>query len=235
MCWNVHGDLTAKLSSPEFREKLDGYDIIILQETHMRQDEELPIEPPIGFKLLSWPRIPKTEWQRRGGGIMVLVRKEIECKTVVLHSSADIFVLDMVNFWLVCAYIPPASSRWQGWTDIAPEAGNPGTLIHHPSVNCNKCMIHNHFLCRVQCDTSHPCSPYIPLPGENFWFSASFGRDIQALYAIVWHPSRLPPFWDFHLDAPPRFWWPGALLPGCFYLGMFLKRNIWIPIFSFPI
>jgi hypothetical protein len=35
-------------------------------------------------------------------------------------SSPDILVLDMGTVWLIGAYIPPESSRWERWTDVEP-------------------------------------------------------------------------------------------------------------------
>jgi hypothetical protein len=56
---------------------------------------------------------------RRGGGIALIIRNTFTFRKSEL-SSPDILVLDMGTIWLIGPYIPPESSRWEGWTDIEP-------------------------------------------------------------------------------------------------------------------
>jgi hypothetical protein len=74
---------------------------------------------PAGYTLVSHPRKPLSNNSRRGGGIALIIRDTFKFKKSKL-SSPDILVLDMGSIWLIGAYIPPASSRWEGWTDVEP-------------------------------------------------------------------------------------------------------------------
>jgi hypothetical protein len=56
---------------------------------------------------------------RRGGGIALIIRNTFTFRKSAL-SSPDILVLDIGTVWLIGAYIPPESSRWEGWTDVEP-------------------------------------------------------------------------------------------------------------------
>ncbi|KAF8187332.1 hypothetical protein K438DRAFT_1972961 [Mycena galopus ATCC 62051] len=119
MYWNIHHDFTLKLTSPEFQTILKTYDIMFFAETDMLPGEDDPADVPRGYTLLSLPRRPTLSAQRRGGGITLIIRDNLDFNKSNL-SSPDILVLDMGSIWLIGAYIPPVSSRWQGWTDIEP-------------------------------------------------------------------------------------------------------------------
>ncbi|KAF8071545.1 ribonuclease H-like domain-containing protein, partial [Lyophyllum atratum] len=68
---------------------------------------------------VSRPR--KASWQRRGGGVLALVRDRIAATLDTQMSSPDILVLDLGRSWVLGVYILPDSGRWQGWTDVDPE------------------------------------------------------------------------------------------------------------------
>jgi hypothetical protein len=115
MYWNIFHDFTLKLTSTEFRSLLSLYDIMFFAETDMLPGEEDPADIPRGYSLVSLPRKPWLQTNRRGGGIALLIRDDIEFVKSHL-SSPDILVLDLGSMWLIDAYIPPVTSRWQGWT-----------------------------------------------------------------------------------------------------------------------
>nr|GAT42335.1 predicted protein [Mycena chlorophos] len=119
MYWNVYHDFELKMRSKDFRSKLQGYDILFFAETDMREGEEDYIDVPRGFVLVSLPRKARLRRSRRGGGVALLIRETLVFKKSPL-TSPEILVLDMGSLWIIGAYIPPASSRWEGWTDVAP-------------------------------------------------------------------------------------------------------------------
>jgi hypothetical protein len=88
-------------------------------ETDMLPGEEDPADVPRGYSLVSLPRKPRLQTNRRGGGIALLIRDNIEFVKSRL-SSPDIPVVDLGSMWVIGAYIPPVTSRWQGWTDVEP-------------------------------------------------------------------------------------------------------------------
>ncbi|KAJ7226407.1 hypothetical protein C8J57DRAFT_1535215 [Mycena rebaudengoi] len=119
MYWNIYHDFTLKLMSTEFRSILQEYDIMLFAETDMLPGEEDAADVPAGYTMLSLPRKPLLNNSRRGGGIALIIRNTFKFKKSSL-SSPDILVLDMGTMWVIGAYIPPQSSRWQGWTDVEP-------------------------------------------------------------------------------------------------------------------
>jgi hypothetical protein len=119
MYWNIFHDFTLKLTSAEFRSLLTPYDIMFFAETDMLPGEEDPADVPRGYSLVSLPRKPRLQTNRRGGGIALLIRDNIEFVKSRL-SSPDILVVDLGSMWVIGAYIPPVTSGWQGWTDVEP-------------------------------------------------------------------------------------------------------------------
>lgn len=85
----------------------------------MLPGEEDAADVPSGYTFFSLPRKSRLNNSRRGGGIALLIRNTFKFTKSAL-SSPDILVLDMGTFWLIGAYIPPESSRWEGWTDVEP-------------------------------------------------------------------------------------------------------------------
>lgn len=102
-----------------FHDILKPYDIMIFAETDMLPGEEESANVPRGYTLVSLPRKPRLQTNRRGGGVALLIRDDIEFVKSHL-SSSDILVLDLGSMWLIGAYIPPVTSRWQNWTDVNP-------------------------------------------------------------------------------------------------------------------
>jgi hypothetical protein len=119
MYWNIFHDFTLKLTSFEFRSLLTPYDIMFFAEIDMLPGEEDPADIPRGYSLVSLPRKPRLQTNRRGKGIALSIRYDIELVKSHL-SSPDILVLDRGSMWLIGAYIPPVTSRWQRWTDVEP-------------------------------------------------------------------------------------------------------------------
>ncbi|KAJ7177703.1 hypothetical protein C8R46DRAFT_1328443 [Mycena filopes] len=119
MFWNIYHNFTLKLPSADFHDVLSEYDIMFFAETDMLPGEDEAADVPPGFTLISLPRKPLLTDTRRGGGVALIIRDTFSFVKSPL-SSPDILVLDMGTMWLIGAYIPPESSRWEGWTDVEP-------------------------------------------------------------------------------------------------------------------
>jgi hypothetical protein len=117
MYWSICHEFTLKLTSAEFRSILQQYDIMLFADTDMLPGEEDAAEVLAGYTMVSLPRKPLLNNSRRGGGIALIIRNTFKFKKSSL-SSPDILVLDMGTIWVIGAYIPPQSSRWEGWTDV---------------------------------------------------------------------------------------------------------------------
>jgi hypothetical protein len=92
---------------------------MVFAETEMLPGEDEVVDVPCGYSLVSLPRKPRLQTYRQGGGVALLIRDNIEFKKSQL-TSPDILVLDLGSMWLIGAYIPPITSRWQGWTNVNP-------------------------------------------------------------------------------------------------------------------
>jgi hypothetical protein len=119
MYWNIFRKFTLKMTSTEFLDILKPYDIMVFAETEMLPGEDEVVDVPCGYSLVSLPRKPRLQTYRQGGGVALLIRDNIEFKKSQL-TSPDILVLDLGSMWLIGAYIPPITSRWQGWTNVNP-------------------------------------------------------------------------------------------------------------------
>ncbi|KAJ7213681.1 hypothetical protein C8J57DRAFT_1255981 [Mycena rebaudengoi] len=109
-------------------------------ETHLLPDDEDCLLVPRGYYAISISRKVTGPWERHGGGVTAFIRNNIIAKKSVL-SSPDILVLDMGTCWLVGAYILPQSSRYQQWTDTAPENKLDETLSLCAAADDTKHMI----------------------------------------------------------------------------------------------
>ncbi|KAJ7161530.1 hypothetical protein C8R46DRAFT_1222633 [Mycena filopes] len=110
--WNIFHHLTLKLTSPEFHTILEEYDVMLFAETDMLPGEDESADVPRGYVLVSLPRKPRLHETRRGGAVALLIRENIQFTQSPL-SSPDILVLDLDFMWLIGAYIPPTTSRWE--------------------------------------------------------------------------------------------------------------------------
>nr|GAT47627.1 predicted protein [Mycena chlorophos] len=121
LAWNIDGRLALKLTDPDFVEIVKEADIVFIQETFMRNDEELTLDLPQGYDVVARarPDIPGSNaiW----GGVTVLIRRGIEYRVVEHLTAPDIIVLDLGNMFFVGSYVLPAGSNWQAWTDIDPK------------------------------------------------------------------------------------------------------------------
>jgi hypothetical protein len=100
MYWNIFHDFTLKLTSKEFHSLLMPNDIMFFAETDMLPGEEDSADVPRGYTLVSLPRKPRLQTNRRGRGIALLIRDDIDFIKSHL-SSPDILVLDLGLMWLI--------------------------------------------------------------------------------------------------------------------------------------
>ncbi|KAK7006565.1 hypothetical protein R3P38DRAFT_3213876 [Favolaschia claudopus] len=113
MYWNIFHNFTLKLTSFDFRDILTSYDIMFFAETDMLPGEEDAADVPEGYTLVSLPRKPFLQTYRRGGGVALLIRDNIDFVKSSL-SSSDILVIDLGFMWIIGAYIPPTRQHHAG-------------------------------------------------------------------------------------------------------------------------
>jgi hypothetical protein len=69
--WNVHGDLSLKLTSPEFCKFIFSYDICFLQETHLQLSQESTLAVPDDIVMYSVSCLYCDDLGQPGGGVLI--------------------------------------------------------------------------------------------------------------------------------------------------------------------
>lgn len=120
ICWNIGGNLLAKLSCPEIQLLIASHDVVFLQETHLLPNQDSLIIVPDGYEAISRPR-PSTQSSKRAwGGLVVIFRIELNLMVKNEFSSSDIMAVEVLDCLLINAYIPPVRANWTVWTDECP-------------------------------------------------------------------------------------------------------------------
>ena len=139
LCWNVNGDLKAKMLCPDFLNIITQCDLCLLQESHLYPLEHLSLNIPNNFRVISSPRKYKTTFKKQFGGVIAFFNKNLSVSLNKMASSTDIMVLDLEHFTIVNVYILPEYQTWHNFTDVDPFQSLQETLIamrerNHPVI-----------------------------------------------------------------------------------------------------
>lgn len=119
---NIGGGFDTKLEDSMFTTYISQYDIILLQETHLRKDEHEVIQGiPKGYRLLSSVRTDRDDFHRQQGGLAILHRQEIQLTLVPDLCWSEAMTVDVAGVRLVNFYLHPYKaniSAW--WSDVVP-------------------------------------------------------------------------------------------------------------------
>ncbi|CDO70999.1 hypothetical protein BN946_scf184844.g3 [Trametes cinnabarina] len=100
------------MTDPEFRALLSEYDVILLQETHLRPGQDRQLALPPGFACLSLARPVTATFTQAGGGLIALTRAHIPVEDVTPPNQYDILALRISGILLLSVYLPPEGSPW---------------------------------------------------------------------------------------------------------------------------
>lgn len=129
---NIGGGFDTKLEDPVFTSYISRYDIILLQETHLREDEHEVLQGiPDGYRLLSSVRTDRDDFHRQQGGLAVLHKKDISVVLVPDLCWSEAMTIDVAGVRLVKFYLHPYKaniSAW--WFDVIPPAQRLESTIH---------------------------------------------------------------------------------------------------------
>ena len=120
LCWNINGDLKAKMLCPDFINIITQYDICLLQETHLYPLEHTSLNIPNNFEVISLPRKYKRTFKKQFGGVITLFNRNLKVSLNKMASSADIMVLDLEHLTIINVYILPEYQTWDTFTDLDP-------------------------------------------------------------------------------------------------------------------
>ena len=136
LCWNVNGDLKAKMLCPDFLNTITQYDMCLLQETHLYPLEHKSLNIPESFKVISLPRKYKKAFKKQFGGVIAFYNKNISVSLNTSASSTDIMVLDLEDLTIINVYILPEYQTWDKFTDVDPFQSLQESLTSLQERNC---------------------------------------------------------------------------------------------------
>ncbi|KAJ7764903.1 hypothetical protein B0H16DRAFT_1454701 [Mycena metata] len=119
-CWNVNGRLAANLSHPDFFSKVSDYDVNFFQETHLYPSQELTLPVPSGYDVFAVARTPSLTFGKQWGGVVAMVRTDLELSVDEILSGPDLLVLKAGAATIFSAYVLPHGSPWEEWASVAP-------------------------------------------------------------------------------------------------------------------
>jgi exonuclease III len=120
--WNIGGNLPIKIREPQYIRLIKGNDILILQETWLRPEEEHTLELPPGFDLIARSRSNGRTMRSSRGGVVAIIRSSITFKVLEELSGPDLIALELDDIFIVGTYIAPSTNNsWQSWSDVHPK------------------------------------------------------------------------------------------------------------------
>lgn len=112
--WNVHGNLPIKMRDPDFIAELTRYDVVMMQETHLRFDQADQLPTPSGYTMHCRSRDSSAELGTPGGGLAVLARTHLGTHVLDDLSDSELMVVTLasVTLTVVNVYWAPVGSCW---------------------------------------------------------------------------------------------------------------------------
>lgn len=117
--WNINGSTPLKIACPDVIALIEDCDVLLLQETHLRKDEDLLLRLPPNFSSISVSRPIRHSLGSPRGGVAAIYKSHLP---VAKHKATrtDILVLEIGTLLIVNAYLPPASSPTWKWLESDP-------------------------------------------------------------------------------------------------------------------
>lgn len=108
---NVRGGFFAKLRKDPLANLLRENDIILLQETHLREGEGEAIQRYCNtHRIISHSRPTKHDFKNPGGGVAAAVRSDLPITVLDDLSSTDVMTIKVRDTILMNVYVPPEGS-----------------------------------------------------------------------------------------------------------------------------
>lgn len=158
MAWNIHDNLAVKIRDPSFIHLIGSHDVVMFQETWLRPTQEETLPLPDGYKIFSMSRPDSLYYtaDHPWGGVAVVLRNSIACTVVTRLSSPDLLVLDMDDFFLICAYLLPVNSSWEQWSEVDPQILLAEAITACASVSDKPVVLMGDLNCRTANKQSDP-------------------------------------------------------------------------------
>ncbi|KAK7050319.1 hypothetical protein R3P38DRAFT_2361496, partial [Favolaschia claudopus] len=78
--WNINGAFPLKMSCPQFRRKIEKFDINLFQETHLRPDQHDTIQLPVGYSILARTRRGRSSFEKSWGGVAAVFKSSLKIR-----------------------------------------------------------------------------------------------------------------------------------------------------------
>ncbi|GBE82387.1 Ribonuclease H1 [Sparassis crispa] len=128
LSWNVNGRLALKLTDSMFVSYLFQYDVLLLQETHLRPEEHDVLIFPEEYDMIAVSRRNTPTMQQPGGGVAIFLRCQIPRIVLTSLCTDDMLVVDLNVCILINVYLPPETSPWNLLPPAQPEQRLKETL-----------------------------------------------------------------------------------------------------------
>ncbi|KAI1785510.1 hypothetical protein LXA43DRAFT_1100193 [Ganoderma leucocontextum] len=111
LLWNVHGNLALKARTAWFRDEISRWDVVLLQETHLRPGQaQLPL--PRGYDCVALAHPESADMTHQQGGLLAVYKVSLGLKHVTPPAETELMLLRVGALYLVNIYLPPTSSPW---------------------------------------------------------------------------------------------------------------------------
>ncbi|KAJ7863648.1 hypothetical protein B0H14DRAFT_3444007 [Mycena olivaceomarginata] len=117
--WNIGGDLPIKIREKSTIKLINSNNVVFLQETWLRPEQEHSLPLPPGFILVARSRGNGGSMRRCRGGVAAIIRATLRFKVLEGISGPDLIALELENIFLVGTYIAPSTNHsWGTWSDV---------------------------------------------------------------------------------------------------------------------
>ncbi|KAI0715213.1 Endonuclease/exonuclease/phosphatase [Earliella scabrosa] len=112
LSWNVFGRLALQCSTPWFQRFVTQWDVLLLQETHLRPLQEEQLVLPPGYNCVARSRPESAQMAHQGGGLAAIFKQSLNVSDVTPDDEGELMILRVGDVTLVNVYLPPPGSPW---------------------------------------------------------------------------------------------------------------------------
>ncbi|KAH9895660.1 hypothetical protein C8Q73DRAFT_789466 [Cubamyces lactineus] len=106
------------------------YDVIMLQETHLRPEQEMQLQVPLQYNCLALSRPQTRDFMHGGAGLLTIYRSDLALMDVTPAYQHEFIAVRIGDAVLLSVYLPPPSSPWLE-NYVQPVEQSLRELVHH--------------------------------------------------------------------------------------------------------
>lgn len=97
------------------------WDIVLIQETHLRPGEEDQLLLPPGYTCVAMSRPASLAFRHQGGGLIAIFPTSLGVANITPTPETEIMLLRVLDVTVANVYLPPPNSPWQRNQGVPPE------------------------------------------------------------------------------------------------------------------